>query len=126
MHGVTIPAGSLMHMVDVSANHDERVFEDPERFDIDRPDLYWEKLKRSGHDADGRRNHMAFGVGPHLCPGAWISQQETVVGSQVLAERITDVRIEADRMPADIDGSLAPIGLGAIPELWLSFVPADS
>ncbi|MEM9037728.1 MAG: cytochrome P450 [Actinomycetota bacterium] len=126
LHGVTIPAGSLIHMVDFAANHDERVFEEPERFDIDRVDLYWEKLLRSGYDSEGRRNHMAFGVGPHLCPGAWISQQETVVGSQVLAERITEVRIEAERMPTDIDGSLAPIGTGAIRELWISFEPITS
>jgi len=120
VHGVHIPAGSLMHMVDVSANHDERVFADPERFDIFRPDLYTGKLLRSGYRADGRASHMAFGVGPHLCPGAWISHQESVTGSRLLAEHLLDVRIAEDRMPKDIDGvSLAPIGLGAIRALWL-------
>ena len=34
MHGVVIPAGSLVHMVDVSANHDDSIFAEPERFDI--------------------------------------------------------------------------------------------
>ena len=69
---------------------------------------------------------MAFGVGPHLCPGAWISQQEGVIGSQMLSKVLKNVRIETDRMPvnptAQIDGhELAPIGLGAIRELWLRF-----
>ena len=32
MHGVKIPAGSLMQMVDFSANHDDRIFKDPEKF----------------------------------------------------------------------------------------------
>ncbi len=127
LHGVTIPAGSLVHMVDVSANHDERVFADPERFDIFRDDLYTGKILRSGYAEDGRHSHMAFGVGPHLCPGAWISHQETVIGSQILDQAMPDVLIAVDRMPTDIDGvSLAPIGLGSIRELWLTFdLPAD-
>jgi cytochrome P450 len=122
LHGVTIPAGSLVHMVDVSANHDDRVFADPERFDIFRDDLYTGKILRSGYDDGERSSHMAFGVGPHLCPGAWISQQEGVIGSQILEENMPGVRIAADRMPTDIDGeSLRPIGLGSIRELWLRF-----
>jgi len=114
LHGVTIPAGSLIHMVDVSANHDDRVFAEPERFDIFRTDLYSEKILRSGHDGsgpdgDGRFSHMAFGV-----------------GSEMLAPVLRNVRIETERMPknptAEHDGiELAPIGLGAIRELWLRF-----
>ncbi len=120
MHGVRVPAGSLMHMVDVSANHDDRVFDDPERFDLFRTDLYSGKLLRSGYRQDGKASHMAFGVGPHLCPGAWISHQESVTGSRLLLEHLGDVKIAVDRMPTDIDGvSLAPIGLGAIRALWL-------
>jgi pulcherriminic acid synthase len=130
IHGVTIPAGSLVNMVDFSANHDDRVFADPERFDVFRPDLHTGKIIRSGVDRDGRRSHMAFGVGPHLCPGAWISQQESVLGSRVLAAALDArgirVGIDVDRMPKDLDGtSLAPIGLGAIRSLWLTLEDAS-
>ena len=128
MHGVHVPAGSLMHMVDVSANHDDRVFADPERFDIFREDLYTGKILRSGHDKDGQYSHMAFGVGPHLCPGAWISHQEAVLGSRVLVDALPNVRLNHERMPKDRIGpdrsetdQLAPIGLGAIRQLWLDF-----
>ena len=121
MHGITIPAGSLMHMVDVSANHDDRIFADPENFDIFRQDLYSGRILRSGHSKEGRHSHMAFGVGPHLCPGAWISHQEAVIGSQILQQTLRNVRISTARMPKDIDGSLAPIGLGSIRELWVEF-----
>ena len=79
MHGVRVPAGSLMQMVDFSANHDERIFASPEAFNIFRSDLYCGKLLRSGYRKEGVCSHMAFGVGPHLCPGAWISHQEAVV-----------------------------------------------
>ncbi len=122
MHGVHVPAGSLMQMVDFSANHDERIFKDPERFDIFRDDLYTGKILRSGYRKDGRSNHMAFGVGPHLCPGAWISHQEAVVGSKILLSRLSSPRLNVAKMAKDIDGeSLAPIGLGSIRELWLDF-----
>lgn len=120
LHGVTIPAGSLCQMVDFSANHDDRIFANPEDFDIFRTDLYSGKIIRSGHHEGGRHSHMAFGVGPHLCPGAWISHQEAVVGSKLLRRRLKKVSIHAEKMPKDIDGvTLPPIGLGAIRELWL-------
>ncbi len=122
MHGVKIPAGSLMQMVDFSANHDERIFKDPESFNIFRDDLYTGKLLRSGFRKDGMCSHMAFGVGPHLCPGAWISHQETVSGSQILSKVMKNVRIREDLMPRDIDGvSPAPMGIVSVRALWLEF-----
>ena len=112
MHGVHVPAGSLMQMVDFSANHDERIFKDPESFNIFRDDLYFGKLC----------SHMAFGVGPHLCPGAWISHQETVEGSKILAEHMKNVRIVEEKMPKDIDGvSPAPMGIVSVRDLWLAY-----
>ena len=122
MHGVRVPAGSLMQMVDFSANHDERVFKDPESFNIFREDLYSGKLLRSGYKKDGMCSHMAFGVGPHLCPGAWISHQEGVVGSKILSKHMKNPRIIEDRMPKDIDGkSPAPMGIVSVRALWLEY-----
>jgi cytochrome P450 len=122
LHGVTIPAGSLMQMVDFSANHDERIFNDPESFNIFRDDLYSGKLLRSGYSKEGRSSHMAFGVGPHLCPGAWISHQESVVGSKILLEEMKNPRINEARMPRDIDGERpAPMGIVSVRELWLDY-----
>ena len=122
MHGVKVPAGSLVNMVDFSANHDDRIFEDPETFDIFRDDLYSGKLLRSGYAKEGKCSHMAFGVGPHLCPGAWISHQEAVVGSKILMKHMKNPRIRVENMPKDIDGeSLAPIGLISVRELWIDF-----
>ncbi len=122
MHGVHIPAGSLVNMVDFSANHDERIFRDPETFNMFREDLYNGKLLRSGYRKEGRCSHMAFGVGPHLCPGAWISHQEAVEGSRVLLSKLKNPRINVERMPKDIDGKkLRPIGLVSARELWIDY-----
>ena len=122
MHSVHVPAGSLMQMVDFSANHDERIFKDPESFNIFREDLYSGKLLRSGYKKDGMCSHMAFGVGPHLCPGAWISHQEAVVGSKILSKHMKNPRILEDRMPKDINGkNPAPMGIISVRALWLEY-----
>ena len=122
LHGVRIPAGSLVQMVDFSANHDERIFKEPERFNIFRDDLYSGKLLRSGYRKDGRCSHMAFGVGPHLCPGAWISHQEAVVGSRILRAHMRHPRMNVERLPKDVDGvSPRPIGLTSVRELYVDF-----
>jgi cytochrome P450 len=55
LHGVVIPAGGLVHVLLGSANRDPRRFPDPDLFDLDRPN---------------KDEHMAFGAGPHFCPGA--------------------------------------------------------
>lgn len=122
LHGMNIPAGSLVQMVNFSGSHDERIFKDPDKFDIFRGDLYSGKLIRSGYRAQGKCSHMAFGVGPHMCPGAWISHQEATIGSKILRKRLKNPRINVDRMPKDIDGvSLAPIGINKLKELWLDY-----
>jgi cytochrome P450 len=122
MHGVHVPAGSLMQMVDFSANHDDRIFKDPNSFNIFREDLYSGKLLRSGFSKEGVSSHMAFGVGPHLCPGAWISHQEAAVGSKILLKRMKNPRIVEAKMPKDIDGkSPAPMGIISVRQLWLQY-----
>lgn len=122
MHGVSVPAGSLMQMVDFSANHDDRIFADPDRFDIFRKDLYAGKLLRSGYRKEGVCSHMAFGAGPHLCPGAWISHQEAVEGSRILLKALGDPRLCLRKMPLEADGkTLKPNGTTAIRDLWIEY-----
>ena len=120
--GVTIPAGALVHIVNHSANRDERYFESPDRFDIFRNDLYTGKMLRSGFNRNGRCSHLAFGSGAHFCPGAFISHQEATACSRVLLRSMANPRLNRASMPKDIDGvGLAPIGLEAIRELWIDY-----
>jgi cytochrome P450 len=58
--GTRIPAGAIALLLLGSANRDEGVFADAERFQIDR-----ESTK-----------HLAFGVGPHHCLGATLARME--------------------------------------------------
>jgi cytochrome P450 len=58
--GTTIEEGQRVFMCIGSANHDEAKFEDPDTFRLDRP----------------TREHLAFGSGPHICPGAALARLE--------------------------------------------------
>jgi hypothetical protein len=63
LHGTTIPSGSRVMLVWGAANHDDREFSDPERFDVTR---------RIGR-------HLAFGHGVHYCLGANLARLEARV-----------------------------------------------
>jgi cytochrome P450 len=53
------------------ANRDDGRFDDPDEFRLDRPDL---------------RRHLAFGGGPHVCPGAHLARMEARVAVNVLLD----------------------------------------
>jgi cytochrome P450 len=59
-HGVDIPAGSKVLLLNGSANRDPREFSDPDTFDVRRP--------------IGR--HITFGYGAHFCLGAALARME--------------------------------------------------
>jgi cytochrome P450 len=71
LHGTTIPAESRVILITGAANHDDRVFEDPELFDIHR------KIER----------HVAFGFGIHLCIGAALARLESRIAFEELLRR---------------------------------------
>ncbi len=61
--GVSIPARTRVALVMGSANRDESVFADPDRFDVQRP----------------RVPHLAFGHRSHFCPGAGVARHEAIL-----------------------------------------------
>lgn len=72
LHGTRIPAGSVVALLLGSANHDERVFGDPERFDPDRD----------------TRAHLGFGFGSHFCLGSALARLEARVALEALAPEL--------------------------------------
>lgn len=122
LHGVLIPAGSWVELVNFSANHDERVFADPDTFNIFRPELYTGREVQRGYRRDGKYSHVGFGVGTHFCPGAWIAHQETVIGSRILLEHMRNPRLTPGKIANDVHGGLEPIltdRLSQLSELWI-------
>lgn len=75
--GVVIPAGAQVLLLLGSANHDERVFEDPERFDIAR---------------ENATAHLSFGHGIHHCLGASLARMEARVALEQLTARLPSLR----------------------------------
>jgi cytochrome P450 len=71
--GCLIRKDEPIAMVFTSANRDEDVFPDPDTF-------------RLGRQADDGRRHIAFGLGPHHCPGAnWARMELRVALEELLA-----------------------------------------
>lgn len=88
-HDVDIPAGSVVRLNVGSANRDERVFADPDRFWPDRPDLHRGRELRSAQlGEDGRSGHLAFGAGAHFCIGYELARFETIAVSRSLLEHL--------------------------------------
>ena len=63
LHGRVAPAGSRLVLVLGSANRDDRVFSDPDRFDIAR-------------DKEELAQSLSFGGGRHFCLGANLARPE--------------------------------------------------
>jgi cholest-4-en-3-one 26-monooxygenase len=77
--GQSIKEGDKIVFFHVSANRDETVFEDPDRFDVGRKP----------------NPHMAFGGGgPHFCLGANLARMEIIVMFEHLLDRLPDLHVD--------------------------------
>ena len=118
--GVTIPAGSVVNLSIHGANHDERVFSAPETFDIFREDLYIGREMRVGYRQGGQSSHIGFGLGKHFCMGYQLARTEAVVGTRMILEAVSAIRLKPGRAP--VMGENA--GMRSVASLELEFDPA--
>ena len=79
-YGETIPEGNAVLFLSGSANRDERMFADPDRFDIHRT---------IGH-------HLGFGYGAHFCLGASLARLEARVGLEEVLNRFPDWEVDEE------------------------------
>ena len=98
-HGEVIPRGAAVSVSMHSANRDERVFRDPDAFDIFRDDLYMGRDMRIGYREGSRTSHIAFGMGKHFCVGYQLARYEAVIGSKLLLEAMGNPRIADGQNP---------------------------
>ena len=82
-HGEVIPVGARVVLVVGSANRDERVFDSPDRFDLDRPD-------------SERQQIASFGFGRHFCLGASLARLEARVCLEELVARVASYEVDVD------------------------------
>jgi cytochrome P450 len=82
IHDGTIPEGDRVVLLVGSANRDPRVFSDPDRYDLDRP----EPLPQLA----------SFGFGRHFCLGASLARLEARVALEELVAVVEDYDIDPD------------------------------
>ncbi|WP_334187610.1 cytochrome P450 [Noviherbaspirillum sp.] len=78
LHDQTIRKGDRVLMWYASGNRDERKFENPDQFIIDRSDA---------------RNHMAFGYGVHRCMGNRLAELQLRILWEELLKRFDDIEV---------------------------------
>jgi cytochrome P450 family 142 subfamily A polypeptide 1 len=91
LRGKQLKAGDQLLLMYSSANRDERVFDDPERFDVTRQ----------------HNHHVAFGFGTHFCLGASLARLEIRVMFEELLRRIPDWRLAAGHEPQIMPATFA-------------------
>ncbi len=76
-HGTELKSGEKIMLMFESANFDEKVFDDPDEFRIDR----------------NPNNHLAFGFGTHFCLGNQLARLELSTMVRKLLDRLPDLRL---------------------------------
>lgn len=84
VRGADIAAGDKVYMSYLSANRDEEIFEDPNRFDILR------------ENAD---QHLAFGTGAHFCLGASLARLQLRCVLTELYTQLPDISLAGSPEP---------------------------
>jgi cytochrome P450 len=95
--GQPMRAGQRVILLYASANRDEREFDDPDRFDVNR------RMDR----------HLGFGHGVHFCIGAHAARLEGIVLLQELLARVPEWHVDeagVERLPSEFQ-----IGDTAVP-----------
>jgi cytochrome P450 len=100
--GTTVPAGSTVIPLQYSANRDEALVGEPDRFDITRKPL----------------PHMAFGGGLHFCLGAPLARLEMRAAFEGLLRRLPDLRPAVDPAQIGWKHGLLTRGPAALPVTW--------
>lgn len=88
-HGVTIPARSVVDLVQGQANRDPTKFSDPDRFNIFR---------------DRTVRHIAFTTGPHVCIGQHLAKVEMERALNAVLDWLPNVRLDPDMPAPQIEG----------------------
>ena len=76
--GVDVPAGTTIFLNFASANRQHNIWEDPDDFNIRRPNA---------------NQHISFGKGVHYCLGARLAKFEAQTVTEILAQRLPSLRL---------------------------------
>jgi cytochrome P450 len=101
LSGGVVPAGAPVLASRTAANKDPRAFSEPEKLDLTR----------------SPNNHLAFGIGPHVC-GAQLARMELQVALANLLRRLPGPRLAVSPDELRWKTGLAIRGPVALPAGW--------
>jgi cholest-4-en-3-one 26-monooxygenase len=95
--GTTIAAGDKVAMIYTSANRDETVFDNPQRFDVARDP----------------NHHLSFGIANHFCLGVHLARLEGRVFFEEVLDRWSSIELagEPRRQRSNLNNSLKQLPL---------------
>ena len=105
VNGIDLEEGDLLNIRFGAANRDETHFEQPERIDLHRA--------KPG-------NHLAFGMGRHVCVGAALARQEIISAFRAITRRYDQFHLAPGHPPPVYQPSLFGRNLLALPIVWTS------
>jgi cytochrome P450 family 142 subfamily A polypeptide 1 len=91
LHGQQVHDGDELVLMYSSANRDERVFANPDVFDVNRE----------------HNHHVAFGFGSHFCLGASLARLEIRVMFEELLTRMPNWRLAPGAEPTKVPSAFA-------------------
>lgn len=94
--GMEIPEGSIIDVCLGAANRDPERWENPDKYDLHRPE----------------KRHIGFAAGPHTCLGRFVASAEMATAVNALLDRFPNLRLD-DRapVPTRIIGALQARGV---------------
>ncbi|MFH8772614.1 cytochrome P450 [Streptomyces sp. NPDC017958] len=102
IRGVRIRAGDAVYVSYLAANRDPDVFTDPEAIDFSR----------------SPNPHLAFGFGPHYCPGGMLARLESELLVDALLDRVPGLRLAVPPGQVPFRKGALIRGPEALPVTW--------
>jgi pulcherriminic acid synthase len=121
MHGRVIPERAQVILSLGAGNRDERVFKNPDVFDIHRDDLHMGRENRSARYKSQKPGHLGFGVGQHFCMGYAMARQEAVIACTRMMEVMKNPRPKFATHEGITSPNIDSGGFRSPRELWIQF-----
>ncbi len=121
LRGKVMPERASVTLYLGAGNRDERVFKNPDTFDIHRDDLHMGRENRSGRYLDGKPGHLGFGIGQHFCMGYAMARQEAVIACTRLAEALRKPRPKFEVHEGITAPSIDSGGFRSPSALWIAY-----